>query len=222
MQPQIFIFDTGVLYRYLAGKAGFDTKQSDSKVFESVKTLLERGRVVIPHTVLVEILGQFFHQQLCNLTPQTLGQHNYRAYTDWYRARQRAFNPIMQAILDPNLKVELYRREPPLESVGFIYDAINENLHRDLMDFYRKRKDKQLRAREPKCLDGMDGQIILDAVSIAKENRKSRCTFITQDVVLQAVIKDVRRRACVAGSGLPSNLFCHSSWRIRELLNNLG
>lgn len=81
--------------------------------------------------------------------------------------------------------------------------SCSEHPLRGLSDHCTGRHSKQriqVRDRAPKCFDGMDGAIVHAAVAVALENPHCRCTLVTDDLVLAAVIKDVRRKSCIANS----------------------
>jgi len=216
-ENQIHILDTSVLYPICVRKhalphAGRSHVKADAKTAEAI---LSKEQVVIPHTVLMEILGQLLHTRIFRPHQQDNNQfhdtqYNYQDYVAWYRTRHFVAEQFAVAIINPMVNVSIWQRVPDNDEIAFSYDMLSEGLIQDLMKYYANRYKKRgvtVRDREPKCLDGMDGAIVYAAISIARENPSKRCILVTEDSVWAAIVKDVRRKSCVANSKMPGNLF---------------
>ncbi|HBJ36389.1 MAG TPA: hypothetical protein DDZ51_16905 [Planctomycetaceae bacterium] len=168
--------------------------------------------------MLMEILGQLLHTRIFRPHEQNNDQfhetqYNYRDYVTWYRTRHFVAEQFAVAILNPMVNVSIWQQAPSNDEIALSYDMLSEGLIQDLIKYYANRYKKRgviVRDREPKCLDGMDGAIVHAAISIARENPRARCILVTEDFVLGAVVKDVRRKSCVANSKMPGNLFVQS------------
>lgn len=203
----IFILDTHVLYQYLKGQCDFGNALSgpDEGLRDRILALLNTQSVVIPHVCLVEIIGQFFHTNI-----------DLDNYDQWYRLRRVAFNPILNTLFDTTGRIVLRTERPRIQALNHAHLPVSKQLRDQLVRHYQNRKEKTLRAREPKVLDGMDAQILDDAVCVALENPVCRCELVSRDMPLKFAVDDVRRRAAT-DLRLPKNLFFRSTYSLPRL-----
>ena len=195
----IYILDTGVLYDYLRGQAGFGTTTTNAApapvLRPAIEAMFATQRVVIPYVTLVEIVGQFFHTRI-----------ELDDYERWYRLRRAAFNPVLDACFDRTARIQLRTRPPRMDSLDRAHKPISANIRQFLATHLRNRKQQSLRDREPKYLDGMDSHILDEAVCVALENPKDRCEMVSGDVPLLWAVDEIRRQS-QNNPRLPHNLF---------------
>jgi hypothetical protein len=195
---RIYILDTSVLYVFLRGEAGFGDEAARAgppqrRQQRAIRAMLENEEVAIPHIALVEILGQLFHQYI-----------DLNNYDHWHLQRRIAFNPILALLIHDHDRVRLVREAPRFEVLIRSHEALSNHLRGLLQNHYPD--PAQYRPREPKCLDGVDAQILDDAVCLALTNPIRRCELVSNDQLYAHVIADIQQRS---GSepGLPGNLF---------------
>lgn len=217
---KLYILDTSILYQLCQthGALPGGDRTKDAWKGKLAERVLAKEDVVVPENVLIEILGQLMHERIGDFSTEDLNREElpnenggYQDYLLWYRRRQIVANRFIHAVLDPEINVELWQRERDLEqeALALTYDWLTPLLFRDIISFYQSRlktANIELRPREPKCLDGMDGQILFDAIQIARSKQSSKCIFLTEDRVLHHVVKDIRRRSNDLRSKMPANL----------------
>jgi hypothetical protein len=206
----LYVLDTHVLYEYLKGQYGFGVMAGASPdpneaLRQAIEVLLNTQRVVIPYVCLVEIIGQFFHTNI-----------DLDNYDQWHRLRRVAFNPILNKLFDPSERIVLRTERPRIQSLNYAHLPISKELRDRLTEHYRNRKEKTLRPREPKVLDGMDAQILDDAVCVALENPAWQCELVSMDETLRLAVDDLRRSAS-NNPQLPKNLFFRRTYSLPGL-----
>jgi hypothetical protein len=209
-QPPVYILDTSVLYWYLRGEAGFGNEDSrasppDRRLQRAIQHLLNNEEIAIPHIAVVEILGQLFHTYI-----------DLAYYSHWHRQRQIAFNPILSLLIRDPDRVWLLRDTPRFEALGRAHQPFSTYLQSQLRTHYPN--PAQYRPREPKCLDGVDAQILDDALCLAMTHPGRRCELLSSDRLFRLVIDDIQHHSSTQPD-LPGNLYFRS---LHQLPNQLG
>jgi hypothetical protein len=209
-EQSLYVLDTHVLYEFLKGQHGFGAGGNtpptpDERLRRAIRALWRTQRVVIPHVCLVEIIGQFFHTYI-----------DLANYELWHRLRRAAFNPILNTLFDSTGRIALRTECPRIEALNYAHLPISKELRDRLTQYYQNRKEQSLRDREPKVLDGMDAQILDEAVCVALANPACRCELISRDKPLEFAVDDLRSRAH-SDPRLPKNLFFRNTYSLPRL-----
>ncbi len=188
-QPR-YVLDTSVLYLYLRGKAGFGDGAVAPRYCKAFDRLLAGSHVIIPHIVLVEMMGQFFHTNI-----------DLDDYEQWRRRRKVAFNPILSAVFQKS-NVHVRQERPRMAAINRAHEIIPE---KTVTKLSRRFSGGTLRPREPKYLDGADAQILDDAICTAMEDRTTKCYLVTSDTLLKVAVEQVTDESS-RSARLPDNL----------------
>jgi len=185
----IYILDTNLILDFLThGKVSLneDTREphwvKDNKA--AIAWLLKTASVVIPHIVLVEVVGNLLQQRI-DLTH----------YEQWYRERYAALNPLLSAIFNQRRDVSLHSQMTRVDAVNAAVTQLSKELREELGRFAIRVPAAGGRRRDPKVLDGVDAQILDEAATIAAKTPSTWCWLATNDRGLALMVDDVSRRA---------------------------
>jgi hypothetical protein len=195
----IYILDTNVILDFLTYDRvvlNEDTRESHwvKNNRDAVSWLLKTAYVVIPHIVLIEVVA--------NLLQQRIDLDNYE---QWYRERYAALNPLLSAIFNLNRDVTLHSQVTRVDAVNASVTRLSNELRQDLRRLAPRIHTSGSRQRDPKVLDGVDAQILDEAVTIASGNPSAWCWLATNDRGLAIMVDDVTRKA-ETDSRFPRNL----------------
>jgi hypothetical protein len=185
----IYILDTNLILDFLThGKVSLneDTREPQwvKNNKDAIAWLLKTASVVIPHIVLVEVVG--------NLLQQRIDLANYE---QWYRARYAALNPLLSAIFNQRRDVSLHSQITRVDAVNAAVTQLSKELREELGRFAIRVPTAGGRQRDPKVLDGVDAQILDEAATIAAKTPSAWCWLATNDRGLALMVDDVSRRA---------------------------
>lgn len=192
------ILDTSVLYVYLRGRARFgdsdpNARPADCLLQQAIEALFRHRDVIIPHVVLIEMVGQFFHTAI-DLTN----------YPMWYRTRNAVFQPtVLNLLFSSGSRLRLFSECPRVCALNRACDAISPAILAKLRQRYARRPPRG--PREPKYLDGMDAQILDEALCIAERHPDARCELISSDSHLELAVDEIRQQAG-SNEQIPGNL----------------
>lgn len=186
MMPHTYVLDTSVLYTYLKGKAGFGGGAGNARQQEAIWQLLRLRQVVIPHIALVELIGQFFHTNI-----------DLSNYPQWHRVRMAAFNPILATLFSHSLHVRIRMTAPRRDALAVGYELLPASVVTELLT--RFPAGARLRPREPKYLDGVDLQILDDAVRVAMERPAEATFLISGDLLFGTAVTHMKTAGAPAG-----------------------
>jgi len=201
----IYILDTNVLFRYLAGQVGFCADQADVNLQLRINSLFVNQEVVIPMAAMIEILGQFFNQNI-----------DTGGYDFWYQQRKVVFdNCIINSIFDPNRKVSINREPVGMHAVDLAYAKFSDQTKKKLHEKYLwKRGNNKLYPREPKLYDGVDSLITAEAIDVAQKHSDRKCFLVSSDLWLKLAILGIQETARRGDARCPTNLYFKRLWDI--------
>ena len=169
---EIYILETSVLYNLLSGKAGFGYPNWWSKKsFKIIKKIIRTRKTVIPLTVLTEIMGQFFQQNI-----------DLKNYDQWYRRRKAVFDQYLMDPLFNSGAMSLFYGSSQSGRIAMVLCQypLTDNMVEQLSQHYKTSSKKD--RRSPKLFDGMDAAIIGDAIGISLQNPGKSCYFVSNDI----------------------------------------
>jgi hypothetical protein len=185
----IYILDTNLILDFLThGKVSLNEDSREPHWVknnqDAISWLLKTASVVIPHIVMVEVVG--------NLLQQRIDLTNYE---QWYRERYAALNPLLAAIFNQKRDVMLHSQVTRVDAVNAAVTQLSKELRADLSRFAPRVPASGGRQRDPKVLDGVDAQILDEAATIAGGTPSAWCWLATNDRGLALMVDDVSRRA---------------------------
>lgn len=193
---ELFILDTNILVDMLWGKAGFQPGDDyGAHVRKPMKWLLETQHVAIPHITLVELAGKFFQESI-----------DVSSYPEWHRKRMAAFTPLLATLFNPASPVRLHTAPTRVEALDHSIKPLPQAVIASLHSAWQSKPPDRRGKRDPKALDGVDAQILDEAVVLALSKPSTHCWLVTADRGLQLVVESVRCRA-ETDHRLPANLY---------------